>query len=84
MECDLRFVSSGSVLEPGTARQGRLSSEEAAKACINTQLVRRELEVSLDQEHGTRKTTSRLHRPHTLWQIGHTVMSVIIKKRICL
>jgi hypothetical protein len=36
IECDLRFVSSTSVLEFGVARQNRFPWEEAVKASLNT------------------------------------------------
>jgi hypothetical protein len=49
---------------------------------INTQLVRIELVISVDQEHGTRMDNmASTPATYPVIQVGHTTMTVIVEKK---
>jgi hypothetical protein len=57
--------------------------DEVLKAFVNIQLVRIELVISVDQEHGTRIDHIVAAPPtHPVTQAGHTAMPAIVEKRI--
>ncbi len=83
IECDSTFVSSGSVLESGAAKRGGFPWGKVVKTLINTWLVRTELGISVDWEHGTGMDhIVAAPATHPATQVGHTAISVIVERRI--
>jgi hypothetical protein len=71
--CDLRFVSSSSTMESGTAWWGRLPWEEAVKTSVNIQLARFELVMSKNRKHGTGMDhITSAPTTHPVTQVGYT------------
>jgi hypothetical protein len=83
IECDSRLVSIGSILESGAAKQGRFPWGKVVKTLINTWLVRTELGISVDWEHGTgMDQIVAAPATHPATQVGHTAIYVIVERRI--
>jgi hypothetical protein len=80
--CDLKIVLSGPVLESRATIKGRFLWEETVRVSINTQLLKIELVISVDQKHGTKiATLSGATATHPVTQVGCTSMTFIVDRR---